>query len=529
MKRVLSVLLIALLLVLLAACAAQLAEPSEQTASPQNTDTSEPEKVVVFTDPALEAMVRGVMGKPEGAITPAEAEAVTRLNVSFDWQQYAAEAVPIEDISGLENFKNLESLDLSLNAISDITPLAGLTSLKVLVLNGNPVADIAPLAALMNLKVLAMTGCAANDYSPLANLTGLEYLKLNNSTLTDASPLASLTSLKRLYLEGCALSYSPLADIYNNLEEKDFVIASTLAEFGFYMVDGIKQACYDDEQVSVRINHSEWGQPNEEWALNCVRTVFVADEYKVDIGYYPLHDVYVVMASNDDGGVLNYLFFLADGGFGFSIGDRASSERHVRAIFPDADAEDLLLAPVNFHIAALEDALGMTATELFELPFDKQAAANTNGGADGGENILAELGFAFDESGVCSVYKEYDPHYTSVAIHRPEWGEFDRGWNIEFIDSDVNGYSLSIEYYASEGKYHVSIKKGSKNCSYIFYPATDDKGWEEPDLDTVHKMFNDALGTKEKELYYEPLNRFGQFVQERFGMGIDELYALPAG
>lgn len=40
-------------------------------------------------------------------------------------------------------------------------------------------------------------------------------------------------------------------------------------------------------------------------------------------------------------------------------------------------------------------------------------------------------------------------------------------------------------------------------------------------------MFNDAFDTKEKELYYAQLAYFEQYVQDRFSMGIDELYALP--
>lgn len=253
-------------------------------------------ETVAFNDPVLEAMVRAAMGKPDGAITVAEAEAVTKLDLSFEWQQYVSGATPIESIGGLEHFKNLESLDLSLNEIADITPLASLTKLKILVLSGNPVTDITPLHALSALKVLVMSDCAAQDYSPLANLTSLEYLALERSTIADATPLASLTNLKRLYLEGCDLDYA---------------------------------------------------------------------------------------------------------------------------------------------------------------------------------------------------------------------------------------YSLRITYHASEGEYLISLEKDGVGCSYQYYPATDDKGWEEPDLDTVHRMFNDALGTKEKELYYVPLEQFEQYVHERFGMSVDELYALP--
>jgi hypothetical protein len=41
------------------------------------------------------------------------------------------------------------------------------------------------------------------------------------------------------------------------------------------------------------------------------------------------------------------------------------------------------------------------------------------------------------------------------------------------------------------------------------------------------RMFNDAFGTKEKKLYFKPLEHIEQMVQQRFGMSVDELYVLP--
>ncbi len=514
MKKITALLSSLVMLLSLTACGAS--EKGIEGSAP----TQEP---IVFADPALESMICGALGKPMGSITQAEAEAVTRLDLSFDWQRYLSEEMQITDIHGLEYFTSLESLDLSYHAITDISPLAGLNQLTLLALSENPIADVTPLAGLKNLKALVLTGCAAQDYSALSNLTALECLWLNNSAIADLMPLAALTSLKRLYLSGCQVRYAPLTEIYQNLEARDFTIAATLAEFGFHM-DGA-QAIYDGEQVSVRINHTEWGYPGEDWIQNCVRTVFGQNGYKVDIGYYPEHDAYVIQANKDGAFVLNYLYFVADGSFSVDNESRSSAEAHVRAIFPDVADKDLLLEPVRFHIAALADAFDMTAAELYELPYAPQTPAGTDGGADG-ETPFAKLGFSFDEAAVCCVYEERDPHYASVAIHRPEWGAFNGDWNIEFIDTDVNGYGLRITYHESEGKYHISLEKGGENCSYLFYPATDEKGGEEPDLDTTHRMFNNAFGTKEKELYYVPLEYFRQFVQTRFGMSIDELYAL---
>lgn len=143
------------------------------------------------------------------------------------------------------------------------------------------------------------------------------------------------------------------------------------------------------------------------------------------------------------------------------------------------------------------------------------------------EGSLTALGFGFDDAGTCGVFELREPHYISVAIARPEWGEFSEDWNIEFMDTDINGYSLRITYHAEDGRYHISVDKDGESCAYDTYPDKNQVGWEYPDLDTVHRMFNDALGTKEKELYSVPLERFEQFVQERFGMSVDELYAAP--
>jgi Leucine-rich repeat (LRR) protein len=212
-----------------------------QSTSDQSTLHSASD-VVTFSDPTLEAMVRGSMGKPKGNITMAEAETVTRLNLSVDWcQQYISQGSLIKNIGGLESFTNLENLDLSSQAVSDITPLSGLTKLTTLSLNGNPIADIAPLAKLTNLKWLKLTGCVANDYSPLSELVNLNLLILDKSTISDVSPLVALTNLKYLFLADSQIkNYMPLMEIYPNLEQSDFDASRTLAALGFTFNDVTK-------------------------------------------------------------------------------------------------------------------------------------------------------------------------------------------------------------------------------------------------------------------------------------------------
>ncbi len=142
------------------------------------------------------------------------------------------------------------------------------------------------------------------------------------------------------------------------------------------------------------------------------------------------------------------------------------------------------------------------------------------------ETSLTKLGFGFDQEDVCGVYAQHEPHYMEIAIHRPEWGEHPDGWNIEYMD-EVNGYDLMITYHADEGRYRISLSKNNAGGGFNYFPATGEYVDEYPDPDTIREMFNDAFGTQGKDFYDKPIARFERLVQERFGMSIEELYALP--
>lgn len=238
MKKSLALIIIASIILSLSACGSAAKESPEPSA-----EASPTEEVVVFTDTVLEKMVREAMNKPEGDITIAEAEAVTKLDFDIEWQ--SPDEVRIKDISALKYFKNLEGLEMNFHKISDISPLAGLTKLKGLAVGGNEVNDISALSGLTELDFLCIFNCTATDYSPLKNLTKLrvlfidwskisdltvlsgltrlEELTFTNSQVTDVTPLAVLTNLKKLKLaENPITDLSPLKDIYPNLTEKDF-------------------------------------------------------------------------------------------------------------------------------------------------------------------------------------------------------------------------------------------------------------------------------------------------------------------
>ncbi len=284
-------------------------------------------KAVTFADPVLEAMVRGAMGKPKGSITVADVEAVTRLSLGIEWQQDDPEAARIKDLSGLENFKNLEVLDLSCHAITDVTPIVGLKNLTSLLLNGNPIADIAPLV--------------------------------------------SLTSLKYLHLDECPVAdYAVLEDIYPNLKGRDFIIPASLRDLGFAMDDSNILAQYHGEGVSVDINHYEWGVPVMELEGNSVRMYLDLDSgYTLIVGYYPTIKAYVFGMVKNGETLMNYVYDAANG-VNLGMRDRERAERTVRAALGKTGDGDVLLSPIPIFHDTIKDTLGIDADALYALPFE---------------------------------------------------------------------------------------------------------------------------------------------------------------
>lgn len=283
MKKVLSMVLTVSLALAFTACgtpgvtespskevsASALAEASEASASA----AAETPEVVVFTDDTLEALVREAMGKPEGDITIAEAEAVESFN--FRVEDPGNGSVPkIKGIDALKYFKNLKSLDLSYHMIEDLSPLAGMKNLEALyIFEARSVKDFSALAELTNMLDLIITAdtfsdadmqylagmtniemlwiqggdkltdisvvanfnklyklnienSGVTDISAAAGITSLVEMSLRGSQVSDVSPLKGLVNLKSLLLEGCPITdYSPLSGIYSNLTDKDFELS----------------------------------------------------------------------------------------------------------------------------------------------------------------------------------------------------------------------------------------------------------------------------------------------------------------
>ena len=163
-------------------------------------------QIVEIPDPNLERAIREELElSSEFLVTQQEMLKLFRLR---------AEAMQIENLTGLEYATNLEILNLEANRITDLRPLSNLTALETLRLGHNYIVDISPLANLIQLTNLNLVDNQIVDISPLSNVTMLETLWLQHNRIVDISPLANLTTLQELRIDNNQIvDVSPLANL----------------------------------------------------------------------------------------------------------------------------------------------------------------------------------------------------------------------------------------------------------------------------------------------------------------------------
>ncbi len=108
----------------------------------------------------------------------------------------------ISFIENIEQFENLEELNLGRNKIKKIENIGNLSNLKELFLYGNQIEVIENIGALKNLKKLILDINIIREISGLTNLEKLETLSLVKNKIARIYGLESLNSLKKINLDG---------------------------------------------------------------------------------------------------------------------------------------------------------------------------------------------------------------------------------------------------------------------------------------------------------------------------------------
>jgi len=162
----------------------------------------------MFQDDNLEKAIRTLINKPSGEIKSTDVENIKTLELK---------GLGIKDLTGLEHFKSLTSLELSVvptydeegnyvlkqNYVEDLSPLRNLVSLEYLDVAGNNIKDVSSLSELTNLNLLGLDNNPITDISMLGKtVKNIERLYLNNLDLTDLSVLKNAENTKILGLVG---------------------------------------------------------------------------------------------------------------------------------------------------------------------------------------------------------------------------------------------------------------------------------------------------------------------------------------
>ncbi|MHA7129417.1 leucine-rich repeat domain-containing protein [Algoriphagus namhaensis] len=125
----------------------------------------------------------------------------------------------ISDLTPIQKFINLRSLEIFDAPLITITPIAELKHLKNLKLSQMPVTDFSPISQFFTLETLDISNTGIEDLEPLAGLSQLLVLNLSGTNLKNLKGLESLVSLQELDVASTNLrSLRPIEDL-NNLKK----------------------------------------------------------------------------------------------------------------------------------------------------------------------------------------------------------------------------------------------------------------------------------------------------------------------
>jgi hypothetical protein len=163
------------------------------------------DRPVEFNNPKLESIVREKLNYYSKPIYRSQLLAFVELDLSNR---------DIQDLTGIEHFRNLEVLNLRFNAVLDVRLLGSLKNLRILDLGYNHLTDLnsAGFDDLRNLKIVHLNldhntklsgegkEIRLSNLNPLKNFTSITNLSLVDNHIKDISPLANLSKLKELNL-----------------------------------------------------------------------------------------------------------------------------------------------------------------------------------------------------------------------------------------------------------------------------------------------------------------------------------------
>lgn len=101
-------------------------------------------------------------------------------------------------------------------------------------------------------------------------------------------------------------------------------------------------------------------------------------------------------------------------------------------------------------------------------------------------------------------------------------------WSMDYNDTDVKGYTLSILYFAEENVCYISLVRDGAEIRFNYYPATNEYEYDPQSIDAFRSELNEAFSTEGDDFLKMPMTIFSDNINGFFGMTFEELYALSA-
>ena len=153
-------------------------------------------------------------------VSEAELNQVEQLNLQ------GTDGAKISNITGLESFVNLKTLNLSNNSITDITPISGMSNIISINLSNNVNVNLENLPNKANLEELNISSTKNSDISFVSNLPKIRTLNVSNNGISVLTPLKTLRNLQILDVsENTAITI--IDDILTLTNLKELNIATT--------------------------------------------------------------------------------------------------------------------------------------------------------------------------------------------------------------------------------------------------------------------------------------------------------------
>lgn len=214
--------------------------------TPSDQPGPQPEQVEI-KDPVLKQYLldKGIDTDQNGVISPEEAAAFTAIEMGFEYGEDATDQNTVKDLSGLEYFTSLQTLNLKFHRVTDPSPVEGLASLTSLNLGENPISAL-NLAKLGNLTDLRLYGTQIKELD-LTAVPKLQSLYLQRTALT-ALDLTGLTELTSAFINEAQLS-SLKADGLSRLTRLD-AVKNKLTQLSVTNCEALTELHLNDNQLS---------------------------------------------------------------------------------------------------------------------------------------------------------------------------------------------------------------------------------------------------------------------------------------